>query len=77
MGYLKNLFNEDEITLEVDRIRVIDLITALSGKHGGTRIDRSNTLILVDGIEVSALRGDKTEISSNDKVILVPVAHGG
>jgi len=38
---------------------------------------RPNALILVNGKEISVLRGLETEVNDGDEIILVPVSHGG
>jgi len=38
---------------------------------------RPNAVILVNGKEISVLKGLETEIKSGDKIILIPVTHGG
>ena len=38
---------------------------------------RSNALILVNGVEISALGGLETKLKDADEVIFVPVIHGG
>jgi len=38
---------------------------------------RPNTLILVNGKEISVLNGLDTIIENGDEIILVPVVHGG
>ena len=38
---------------------------------------RANVLILVNGKEISALDGLETKLKDGDKVVLVPVVHGG
>jgi molybdopterin synthase sulfur carrier subunit len=38
---------------------------------------RPNTLILVNGKEISVLNGLDTMVENGDEVILVPVVHGG
>ena len=38
---------------------------------------RSNSLILVNGREISVLNGYETELSDGDEVVFVPVVHGG
>jgi molybdopterin converting factor small subunit len=32
---------------------------------------------LVNGVEVSALKGDETEVKDGDLVTLIPISHGG
>ena len=38
---------------------------------------RSNTLVLVNGKEISVLKGLETPVKDGDEVVLVPVLHGG
>jgi len=38
---------------------------------------RPNALILLNGIEISALNGLETRVSDGDEITLVPVSHGG
>ena len=38
---------------------------------------RSNSLILVNGREISVLDGYETKLSDGDEIVFVPVVHGG
>jgi len=38
---------------------------------------KTNSLILVNDREISVLNGIETELSENDEIVFVPVAHGG
>lgn len=38
---------------------------------------RSNSLILVNGREISILEGYETKLCDGDEVVFVPVVHGG
>ncbi len=38
---------------------------------------RPNALILVNGKEISILNGLQTNLNKNDKIIILPVSHGG
>jgi MoaD family protein len=38
---------------------------------------RSNSLILVNGREISVLNGYETNLSNGDEIVFVPVVHGG
>lgn len=40
-------------------------------------LSRANTLIAVNGVEISALNGEETRLSHGDVVTLIPVSHGG
>jgi len=37
----------------------------------------SNTLVLVNGMEISVLNGLETRLKDGDEIVLVPVVHGG
>jgi MoaD family protein len=38
---------------------------------------KSNSLILVNGREISVLNGYETKLCADDEVVFVPVVHGG
>jgi MoaD family protein len=38
---------------------------------------RSNSLILVNGREISVLNGFETKLNDGDEIVFVPVVHGG
>ena len=38
---------------------------------------RSNSLILVNGREISVLNGYDTKLNDGDEIVFVPVVHGG
>jgi sulfur-carrier protein len=38
---------------------------------------RSNSLILVNGREISVLNGYETNLNDGDEIVFVPVVHGG
>jgi sulfur-carrier protein len=38
---------------------------------------RSNSLILVNGREISVLNGYETKLRDGDEIVFVPVVHGG
>jgi MoaD family protein len=38
---------------------------------------RSNSLVLVNGREISVLSGYETKLKDGDKIVFVPVVHGG
>jgi molybdopterin synthase sulfur carrier subunit len=38
---------------------------------------RSNSLILINGKEISVLNGLETKLDDGDEVVFVPVVHGG
>jgi len=75
LGHLAARFNE-EAELQEGKISVAELLDRLNLKEG-PKITRANTLILVNGVEVSALKGDQTEVEDGDIITLVPISHGG
>jgi len=75
LGHLAAQFKE-EMEFPEDKISVEELLNRLNLREG-PKITRANTLILINGVEVSALKGDKTEVKSGDHVTLVPISHGG
>ena len=38
---------------------------------------RPNVLVLLNGTEIGVLKGLKTEVRNGDKLVLIPVSHGG
>jgi MoaD family protein len=38
---------------------------------------KSNSLVLVNGREISVLNGYETKLNDGDEIVLVPVVHGG
>jgi len=38
---------------------------------------RSNSLVLVNGREISVLNGYETKLNDGDEIVFVPVVHGG
>ncbi len=59
------------------------LVEPLSSEFKRVLIDsefedpRPNALILLNGREVSVLRGLETEVCDGDEVTIIPVSHGG
>jgi len=75
LGHLAAQFN-DEMELQEEKVSIAELLNRLNRKSGA-KITRANTLILVNGVEVSALKGDETEVKDGDLVTLIPITHGG
>ncbi len=40
-------------------------------------VPRANVLILLNNMEIGVLNGVETRISNGDKLVLIPVSHGG
>jgi MoaD family protein len=87
VGALRHLSGKTSLTLELaDGSSVRSVEAAISKqfpaiKHtftdGDLNDSRSNSLVLVNGVEISVLDGYKTKVSDGDEVVFVPVVHGG
>ncbi|HSV49361.1 MAG TPA: MoaD/ThiS family protein [Candidatus Acidoferrales bacterium] len=87
IGALRHLSGKTQLTLNyLEGISVKGLIETISQqipelKRTFTDSDlndsRSNSLVLVNGTEISVLKGYETKLSDGDEVVFVPVVHGG
>jgi len=87
IGALRHLSGKTQLTVDFQpNATVKSLIEQLSTefpplKHTFSDSDlndsRSNSLVLVNGTEISVLDGYNTKLSDGDEVVLVPVVHGG
>lgn len=87
-GWLKRLSSHEEILLELGEEPTVrdvfkKLITELGPEFESSVVDeelrdpRARVLIVVDGVEVSALSGLDTIVREGSKVVLIPFFHGG
>ena len=53
------------------------MLQARMPKSDEPPLSRANTLVAVNGVEVSALNGEDTKLSDGDVIMLIPVSHGG
>ena len=88
LGDFRGLIGRDSLFMELENQAVIgELVQKLaegsSPEFKRALIDpelddpRPNTLIIVNGREISALNGLETEIRDGDEVVLISVSHGG
>jgi len=87
VGSFRNLTNKSKVTLELEegaRLKeVIGRIVEKFPKIERALIDpelgdpRPNTLIIVNGREISILKGLDTILKDGDEVVFIPVSHGG
>ena len=73
-GYLKIVLGKSELEINRDKIKIKELIDILSSS-GNYKLNQLLLLIIVNGVEISALDKDETIVNAGDEVILVPV-HG-
>lgn len=87
LGSFRSFSEKEKITLEIKgRIMLKDIVKELikkSPKLKKVLIDpelkdpRPNALILVNGKEISILKGLETMLNEGDEILLIPVIHGG
>jgi MoaD family protein len=87
VGALRHLSGKTQLTLDFhESASIKDVVDNLGQefpqlKHTFCNSDlndaRSNSLILVNGREISILNGYATKVSDGDEIVFVPVVHGG
>lgn len=87
VGSFRNIANKSKATLELSEgaqlKEAIKRVIKEFPKIERALIDqelgdpRPNTLIIVNGREISALKGLETILKDGDEVVLIPVSHGG
>jgi MoaD family protein len=87
IGALRHLSGKTQFVVTFqDGISIKDLVgkicqemPALKHTFGDQELNdsRSNSLILVNGREISVLKGFETKLSDGDEIVFVPVVHGG
>jgi molybdopterin converting factor small subunit len=87
VGSLRTLSGEEIVTLQLQKRlslkEVIRRITEEKPKLNGVFVLsqpeklRTAVLILVNGKEISVLKGLETTIKNDDELVFVPVLHGG
>jgi molybdopterin synthase sulfur carrier subunit len=87
VGSLRSLSGEEIVTLEIQKSlslkdimeRITEKKPKLSGTFALSQPEKLRTavLILVNGKEISILKGLETIIKNGDELVFVPVLHGG
>jgi len=87
VGSFRNITNKNKVVMELDEgaklKEAIKRIIEEFPKIKRALIDpelgdpRPNTLIVVNGREISVLKGLETVLRDGDEVVLIPVSHGG
>lgn len=74
-----NLENECFITLREAIQKIVEIFPSLRSMLIDPELGdpRPNSLILVNGKEISVLKGLDTPLKDGDEVVLIPVVHGG
>ena len=86
-GVLRHFLGKSELILDKEvAISIKELIgeiiketSALKASLIDQRFEdlRSKALIIVNGKEISVLKGLETKIKDGDEIVLIPVVHGG
>ena len=87
LGVLRGVSGKDRISVKLEKPTVHKMMQklAVSLPREARKLfaDSSfnglhpNLLILVNGKEISALKGLETQIKEDDEVVVIPVSHGG
>jgi MoaD family protein len=87
VGALRHLSGKTQLTVNFqDDISIKELLDKISQELPELKRtfsdqelndSRSNSLILVNGGEISVLNGYETKLSDGDEIVFVPVVHGG
>jgi sulfur-carrier protein len=87
IGALRHLSGKTQFTINFqDGISVKQLINTITHQLPALKHtfrdqelndSRSNSLILVNGREISVLKGLETKLCDGDEIVFVPVVHGG
>lgn len=88
MGVLRELAGKNAVSFEFDEHVVVkDVIRRMtdsfSPKFKQALIDielndpRPNVLVFLNKTEIGVMRGLETEVKNGDKLVLIPVSHGG
>lgn len=88
VGVLRKLAEKSTVSLEFDDIVVVkdvifELANSVTSKFNEALIDpelndpRPNVLVLLNKTEIGVLDGLRTRVRNGDKLVLIPIAHGG
>jgi molybdopterin synthase sulfur carrier subunit len=87
IGALRHLSGKTEFTVSIQEgISIKELVSKITQefpelKHTFNDQDlndsRSNSLVLINGREISVLNGYETKLKDDDEIVFVPVVHGG
>ena len=87
IGALRHLSGKTEFTVSFQEvISIKELVSKIIQKFPDLKHtfsdqelndSRSNSLVLVNGREISVLSGYETKLKDGDEIVFVPVVHGG
>ncbi|MDI1494993.1 MAG: sulfur carrier protein ThiS [Cenarchaeum symbiont of Oopsacas minuta] len=79
LGGAKKAFGTDSMQVDRDDITVAELLNVLDGLKSDSSdgIEPKNTLVAINGAEISSSGGVNARVCSGDVVSIIPVVHGG
>jgi MoaD family protein len=87
LGVLHGISGKSRITLKLEKPTVRKMMQKLADSlpkeakkllvNPEVNDPQPNMLILINGKEISVLKGLETQLKENDEVVLIPVSHGG
>jgi molybdopterin converting factor small subunit len=77
-GHLGRALGKKEFEIDKNEIKVKDILALItSSSDSKFRISPLTILIVVNGVEISALNQEDTIVKSGDELALIPITHGG
>lgn len=73
----RKVIGKDQISIEVQRIKVNEILAMLRSMSNSNIFNSNNMLIAVNGVEISVLGSLDAQVNDGDVVSVVPVVHGG
>ncbi|MEE8180674.1 MAG: KEOPS complex subunit Cgi121 [Nitrosopumilaceae archaeon] len=79
LGGAKKSFSADMISIDKDNLTIAELIDYLqkTKPENTPDLDVNNLLVVVNGVDSSAIEGKITKLKNNDVVSIIPIIHGG
>jgi len=75
-GHIRSSLGKDEFEINRDEMEVKEILNTI---RFSLKLELSlpALLIIVNGVEISALEKENTVVKSSDEIVLIPVSHGG
>ena len=79
LGHLRSALKGAQVDVDGGVSDIRGLLNKLSTQLPADEqpITSENTLVLVNGVEISALAEYDTPVTAEDEIVLIPVVHGG
>ncbi|MGQ9469992.1 MAG: MoaD/ThiS family protein [Nitrososphaerales archaeon] len=75
-GHIGKALGKEELEIHREEIRVKEVLELIKSSSN-FKLSPLTMLITINGVEISALDKENTIVKSGDKVVLVPITHGG